>query len=1138
MKIKHKKRYLQLLIVLVISILLVLTWLGYQHVEQGKIPSNAIHIAFIGPMSVAGATEGKSFTQGINLYLDSINQKGGINGKKIVLDVFDDKNNPEVAKAEALRIVNENQALAVIGHFYSSCSLKGGEVYKQYEIPAITPGSTNVEVTRNNPWYFRTVFNDNLQGRFLANYLKKVLRQNTVTIIHEDQAYGAYLAKVFDETARELDIEIKHEYVFEAKSKELEQSLKTIVDDLQTRNDIGFIFVAAQAVEGAKIIQLIKDAGIENQIIVPAALASKTFQDSFKQYPKEKMNPGYYTNGIYITTPLIFDTANEKAQQFVENYREKYQEEADLRAAFGYDTVMVIVEAIKNAAVAGEPQTVAEDRQKIRNYLASLNDGSNAIEGVTGLNYFDEHGDAQKPVAIGMFKNENIISALVQLQDIRNPSEIANLDVALNEGRVLLIDGKYMYKTNVVYVGVKINEISDFDPKDLTFAFDFYIWFRFQGDINPQNIDFLNAIEPIQLQSPIVIETVEQMSRHLYRVENHFKADFLSTQFSFKQHVLGIKFRHRDLIRKNLIYVTDILGMKGEKESWVEKFKKDKIFSSTGWKIEQAWFFQNILSENALGSLKYLNVRGGTVEYSQFNLGILIGNTEFTLRRTLSASLANIVAGLSSVLIAILALGFKHPRFQHFSKLIWLLQTLLAFILLFTAEVSLVNYFIRQDNIPMLDLIIESFDILWWVIPAVLLHLAVELFLWKPLEEKSGRNVPRIGRRFIAFTIYLMAFFAIVAFVYDQRLTSLLATSGVIAMIIGLAIQINISNIFSGIAINIEHPFRVGDWVQIGNFEEGKVVDITWRTTRIMTRMGCILCIPNSVASESTIHNFDYPDSTFWLRFIIHIHPSHPPDRVRKIIRDAVISTEVVLKTPEPFIIFRGLSEWAADYLVYFVVKDYAWRLLHEESVWTRIWIHLNRAGIAPAVQRQEIHLFKGVKERGEEAATNPLTLLQEIDIFRPFSKEAKAYLSKHMHGHRLPANEIIVRQGEAGNSLFILVEGVVGVRVSSKEGEQIEVARLGAGNFFGEMALLTGEERTATVISLTDTFLFEITKADIAPLIAKQPEVSELVSKVLTQRQMMTQSQIHVQQDLKIEEEAVYKKFLSKIENFFGLGV
>jgi len=355
-------------------------------------------------------------------------------------------------------------------------------------------------------------------------------------------------------------------------------------------------------------------------------------------------------------------------------------------------------------------------------------------------------------------------------------------------------------------------------------------------------------------------------------------------------------------------------------------------------------------------------------------------------------------------------------------------------------------------------------------------------------------------------------------------------------MIIGLAIQINISNIFSGIAINIERPFRIGDWVQIGKFEEGEIVDITWRTTRIKTRNECILSIPNSMASESPIINFGYPDEVYWMWPTVYIHPIHPPTRVKKILLDALLSTEKVLKDPAPVIIFIGINEWAASYWVAFCADNYAEKNFILEDVWTRVWYHLNRAGITPAVQRQEIHVFKGIKERGGEEATKPITLLQEIDIFKAFPHDAKLFLSERIRRHRYQAGETVVQQGEAGDSLFIIVEGVVGVYVQMEDGKSREVARLGAGNFFGEMALLTGEERTATVIAIVEIYLFELTKEDIAPLINEQPEVSAMISKVLTQRQMATRSKMQIEEDTETEKEAVYKRFLNKIEQFFGL--
>jgi branched-chain amino acid transport system substrate-binding protein len=1142
-----KTHFLKILLVGV-SVLLVFIWFGVKNSEKEKVAEEAIHIAVIGPMTGTNASEGTSFMRGAELYLDEINASGGINGKQLVLDKFDDENDPKKASEGAQTIVDENRAVAVIGHYYSSCSIAGGKIYAEQGIPAITPASTTVDVTLDNPWYFRTVFNDKLQGQFLAHYLKKVLKQNVVSIIHEDLTYGAYLASVFEESAQQLNIEIKYKRGFQTRSENLDETLTNIVNELKDlKEESGFIFLATQATEGTKLVRLIKDAGIQNKIIVPAAFDSDSFKEGFKEYPKERLNPGYYSDGIYITTPFIFDTANDKAQKFKETYRKKYQEKANMRTAFAYDTAKVIVEAIKANDIQGNAQTIKDDRKKIRNYLTSLNSVSFAIEGTTGFNYFDANGDAQKPVAIGVFKDKIIISALMQLQEIRDLGEISDLKTALKEERVLLIDGRSMYKTNVVYVGVKINEIDDIDVKTATCTLDFYIWFRFLGDIDMQEIEFLNAVTPIKLHSPVKEETLHHMTRKLYRVKDSFKMDFLSSEmtdasikrYTPQEHVLGIKIRHRDLTRNNLIYVTDVLGMGlTNSQRLVEKMRKEQVLNpKLSWTIDQIWLSQNVGKATSLGSLKYLNASGGQIEFSEFNVGVLVKSAQLTLRNTFSIKSARILSVICTIMMFLLVIAFKHPKSRFFPKTIWFLQVIFTFTLLLAIEMTIMDWMAEETTLAKRAFITRLFDMLWWITPAILLHWAAELFLWTPLEEKSGRAIPRIVRRFVSSTIYIITVLGIVAFVYDQRLTSLLATSGVIAMIIGLAIQINISNIFSGIAINIEHPFRVGDWVKIGTFEEGRVLDVTWRTTRIMTRMGCVLSIPNSTASESIIHNFDYPDSVYWLRFIVHIHPSHPPARVKKIIYDAVISTKEVVKKPEPFVIFTGLSEWSADYLCYFAVEDYTWRLLHEEAVWTRIWIHLNRAGISPAIQRQEIHLFKGVQERGEESATSPLTLLQEIDIFRPFSDGAKNYLSDKIRTHRLSANDTIFEEGAEGASLFIVVEGVVGVRVQSKEekGQSVEVARLGAGSFFGEMALLTGESRTATILSLTDTVLFEITKEDIAELMAKQPEVTELISEVLVRRQSMTKSQMNVKHDVKIEEEALYKRLLGKIETWLS---
>jgi branched-chain amino acid transport system substrate-binding protein len=1105
MKIKISKIFLGIIITLSL-----LTWILLNY--SFKSAKEPIYLAFIGPMSGEGAAAGKLMTQAIQLYLSTVNDKGGINGQPILLDIFDDQNDSATAKQQALEIAKQNRALAVIGHWYSSASISGGEIYQQYQIPAITPGSTNINVTLNNEWYFRDIFTAKSSGQFLANYVRKVFKQTKVTIIHEDAAYGAYLANVFEETSLKLGSEVKYKWHFDSANPQLDNILQQIVAELQTKTDAGVIFLAVQAIEGVKLVKLLKDANIQNTLIAETSFSEETFRQGFEKFPIEKNNPGYYTNDIYVATPLIFDTANEKAQQFKETYQEVYKEEPDWAAAYAVDSILVILEAIKKAGLGGTSATLTADRKKVRDYLASLNNIDKAVEGLTGFNYFDEHGNAMKPVSIGVFRNANIISASTQLQDVRHLNTILDIQAEIDKERVMMIDNKYMYKTNVVYVGLEFNEISELDIKNLTYMLDFYVWFRFQGDLDTKNIEFLNSVEPIKLEAPIV-ERIGEQTSHLYRIKGRFKSIYRPNYYIRKEYGLNISFRHQELTRENLIYVTDVLGMGlTAEESLLEKLQKSQIITPPFiWNIRHLWFFQDIISKSSLGSLKYINVPGREIEFSRFNSYIKIKANHFSIRGVISLrSSANLM------IFSILMLSLLRVIDKKFNiKYIWLLQAGFSFILLLTSEVVLLELLTFESTNEHLRYIVMTFDILWWVTPAHLTNLIVIRFFWRPLEEKTGQTIPNVVRLFISVLIYLLAVFGIVAFVYDQALTSLLATSGVLAMIIGLAIQINISNIFSGIVINMERPFRVKDEIKIqveNVFHEGTVVDITWRTTRLLTRDGYILSIPNSVASEAVIHNYNYTEELCQSIVSIRVDYAHQPARVEKILLDAALSTDVVLREPPPTCRFKCFNDWAAEYIILFYVNDYAEKAACNEAVYKRVWVHLNRAGIVPPIQRQEVQMFQGIKSRRLDEASKPMALLQEMDIFQPFSEENKKLLSDRIRRHSFAASEVVVRQGEAGDSMFIVVEGVVSVQVKIENEKAIEVARLGAGNFFGEMALFTGQQRTATIVTMTETALFEIKKDDIIPLMREQVEVAQLISKVLAQRQMKTKSQVDLQ--------------------------
>ncbi len=1143
----NAKRLYLWLIIGVFFMMAILSGLVWRHFFTGD--DDALHIALACPVTGDSADVGNDFRQGIALYLDMVNRRGGVNGKKVVLDIYDDQNRPELAERKAGEIVQDGRALAVIGHYYSNCSIRAGEVYKTYHVPAVSPAATNVKITQDNPWYFRTIFNDRSQGRFLATYANKVFDYKTASIIHEDQEYGAYLAQVFEQTCNALGVEVKYKWGFSTDDDLLDQGLTQIVNELQYKQDAGVIFLATHAPEGARLIRLMKDGLVANPIVAPDAFSSESFRKIFRELPKERNNPGFYTDGMYVTTPLIFDTTNEQGLRFREAYLDAYGEEPGWHAAFAYDTAMILTAALEKTGVSGQPEAVAAEREKVRRFLANLTNPYDAIEGVTGHNYFDENGDSRKPIFIGVYRRQNIVSAMTQFRPIANLNDVPNFEKAVEEGRILLFDGRYSYKVNVVYTGVRINGISDLDPENFNAVIDFYLWFRYRGDVDLGNIEFLNALEPIQLGAPVREQIDGDQVYRLYQVKGPFQSDFLPGQHIFGQHILGVRFRPRGLDRNNLIFVKDVLGMRLKPGvSPGEMMRRNQVLGPAGgWRISRAWFFQDIAEKDSLGDPDYLDLTGGALEFSRFNVGIRIKPDAFSLRRVIPEVWAGWLLLAATLVSLYLSQSIKGrlprvvtPNLNAHSKALWGLQILATFVWLLSAEVYLLQQMGPRLNATYFETVRTVFDIMWWLAAAHFLSIGLERFIWVPLEERTGRDIPHIVRNIISFIIYLLALFAIVAFVFDQKLTSLLATSGVIAMILGLAVQINIANIFSGIAINLERPFRIDDWVKIGSFNEGKVVDINWRTTRLLTRDRTILSIPNSQASESSIENFSYPNDTYFKYFTVHVEPHHAPERVKKILLNAAMATAGVVYDPPPATRFLGLTDemtgpsraWAANYLISVVVRDYGMKFAHNEMIWLNVWTHLHHAGIRLLTERQEIQMaLKGKKE----TVPRPLSLLQELDIFDPFSNEAKVYLSKRMKRRYYDPGREVVRQGEAGDSLFVVSEGVLSVRAKSGEREAMEVARLGAGDFFGEMALLTGEPRAATIVAVADTVLYEINKEDISPLLERQPEISWALTDVLVKRKQATATATADTWVDRESEKTLSAQILGKIQKFFG---
>ncbi len=1121
---------------LVLLALVMLRWAPWQERNTQDVV-----LAVVGPLSGPDQANGEVMRNSVQLRVQQANQEADPRGLSFRILPVDDQNDPTQAKKVAEELVARSDITAVIGHNTSPTSLAAGPVYAQAGIPVLTANATSPAVTANNPWYFRTIWDNAQQAAVAAVYMDKMLGVQTVTVIHDNDAYGQSLADAFVAYWNtQLGLQVKNIFAFGKRppaekpvaagamphqgrgengdgndaddywSLSVNSQLDELISELRLHGDPGMIFLATHAPEAAQIIKKLHDFGKQYPIFGGDALATQLFQNWFNTDPMEQRFPGYYTDGIYAVSHFLYDLAGARASAFLTAYREAFRTEPDGVAAGWYDSANLLITAIRDL---GPTSSLNLQRHRIRDYLAGITGPDKAVTGVTGPLYFDHHGSAIKPVPIGQYLRRNLIAALNQLQRMDDPNDSANLAAALADGTVFIAGTDPIYKTpiyykktSVVHTGIQLTGIRAFDPTTLTYELEGFVWFRSQGTMPVERIVFANAVTPVRLETAEEETTTPHLRYQRYHIRGTFRADFAAQTRGSNQHVLGLAFRHQDRSRDELVYIPDLIGMGFiPPVSLVGRLEREHVLQlDNAWRLDRVRIFPGIAEERSLGRPAYLS---SPKQYAELHVELQVSRKPSILASLIPPELALYLVLCFAV--AIVGLELRRNRHQEGlgAQSVLVVEALLVGLLLLVGETALLDQFGgRWDDLLVLK-VRRLFATAWWVMGGLFVYLALDRLVLRPLEVRTDRTIPSLVRGFLFTTLLLVATGGALAFVFKQTLTGLLATSGVLAVVMGLAVQTNIASVFAGIAINFERPFRVGDWIQLSSLthglvvDEGRIVDITWRTTRILTRDNSILCVPNHVASDSIVYNYSYPDRVCRMKCTLHVDPGQAPARVKKLLLDGVSHAEGVLATPRPTTRVHEIAEGVATYEVVFFFHDFTVRDTVRDAVWNSIWNHLALAGIEPTISRWRLQTSHSYG--WQESDDLKRRLLRHAPIFRPFPEEAIKSLCQQMRQHYFLPGQIIVERGERGDSLFVIAEGCVSIVVGPPNGADHEVARLGAGEVFGEMALLTGQPRTATVQAITTTTVYEITKPAIAPLFDEHPESIEQLGEIIALRQM-----------------------------------
>lgn len=384
-----------------------------------------------------------------------------------------------------------------------------------------------------------------------------------------------------------------------------------------------------------------------------------------------------------------------------------------------------------------------------------------------------------------------------------------------------------------------------------------------------------------------------------------------------------------------------------------------------------------------------------------------------------------------------------------------------------------------------------------------------------------------------SIVIYIIAFFLIFQSVYPNvSLAPLFTGSTILGIVVGLALQDTLGNLFAGLALQADQPFQVGDVISLANRGSGVVESVSWRGVKIRTFQSKILVISNSVLGKETIEVA--PRNNLNARIVFfNTEYNVSPTRTIQLIREAVRQVENVTQKIRPVVRIRNLGDNGLDWEVKYWLDDYAKHNDTDALVRQRIWYVFQREKIEFAFPTRVVHMVPETEPIApEEIVDTYAEHLNNVPIFAPLSDEETEQLANASSARVYAPGEAIVRKGQEGNSMFVVISGAVKVQIP-EAGYQKTVNRLGPNDYFGEMSLLTGEPRTANVIAEVETEVLRIKKEALQPIFENNPILVQSICELIEERRQL----LTAEADAAVEEElASQKGVLKSIRNFFGL--
>ena len=383
------------------------------------------------------------------------------------------------------------------------------------------------------------------------------------------------------------------------------------------------------------------------------------------------------------------------------------------------------------------------------------------------------------------------------------------------------------------------------------------------------------------------------------------------------------------------------------------------------------------------------------------------------------------------------------------------------------------------------------------------------ILLFKVILKGLRLEPPPIIRDLVLAAAYIIACIGLLSQM-GVNLTGIVATSAVVTAVVAFSLQDTLGNTMGGMVLQMERSISVGDWIRVGE-HEGMVREIRWRQTSVETRNWDTIIIPNSVLMKSHVivlgRRTGQPrQQRQWVHF--HVDYRHSPTEVIAAAETALASEPIasVAESPRPHCIMTDYRDSYGTYAVRYWLTDLALVDLANSAVRARIFTALKRAGIAPSIPAQSVFVTHDDQPRRQrkldEELQRRMKALRRVDLFEPLTEEERQELAMRLRPAPFIRGETMTRQGSESHDFYIITRGSAEVRIATSDGKATQtVATLKHGDFFGEMGLMTGELRSATVVALSDTACYRLDHEGFTDILRQRPQIAEGISRILACR-------------------------------------